>query len=338
MNKNILTADEIKRLVSVEQVLSVYGIEYTGRRIPCPIHSGTDKNFSVQGDMWHCFVCNATGDIFALVQHLSNYDFKQAKDFICDRFGLKGDRPNKEYKKKLVRIDEERAYKSNLKFLRNYQQSRIRETMLALKGTFAEQHLKALLACFEMKKDFFLAHDIHAHLLALLQRYGVYKPMIIIADSQKTNSFPFQKEQYQTAYYEKSRLSFGDYSLQGLENEICIITKSLDEFVAILCDEKPDYWEQAKRFRFCALVLMCSFVDIGQHRYKRQIKQETVIKRLFNLSLKYGINILFCDNEHGAEYTTFNLLENYLFDKQEQLERVLLNSQASRKEDMPCSQ
>lgn len=326
MKKNNLTADEIKKLVSVEQVLSVYGIEYTGRRIPCPIHSGTDKNFSVQGNMWHCFVCNATGDIFALVQHLSNYDFRQAKDFICDRFGLKGDRPNKEYKKKLIKLDEEKSYKRELKKIHNYQQVRICETLFALKGTFAERHLQGLLEKFRNNKDFILCHDIHAHLTALLWRYGAYNPMIIITNEQTKSPFTFEKEQYQLAYNEKACLTFGDYSLKGLENEICIIAKSLDELIAMLANEKADYWEQAKRFKFCALVLMCSINDIRQRKNRQQI-----LNKLLSLPIQYSIYTIYADNKQGAEYITYNFLEKYLFEKQEQLEKILLNNETTKK-------
>lgn len=315
MKKNNLTAEEIKKLVSVEQVLSLYGIEYRGQRIPCPIHNGENKNFSVQGEIWHCFTCGETGDIFYLVQLLSKCDFAEAKKIICDNFNLRGGN-KKEYKKKLVKLDEERLYKSNLKKIHNYQQIRISETLQALKGTFAEKHLQSLLEHFRHDKDFILLHDIHAHLTALLQRYGAYNPMIIITNEQTKSPFTFEKEQYQLAYNEKACLTFGDYSLKGLENEICIIAKSLDELIAMLANEKADYWEQAKRFKFCALVLMCSINDIRQRKNRQQI-----LNKLLSLPIQYSIYTIYADNKQGAEYITYNFLEKYLFEKQEQLEK-----------------
>lgn len=333
MKNNILTAEEIKQLVSIEQVLSVYGIEYTGKRIPCPIHNGTDNNFSIIADIWHCFVCDETGDIFSLVQHLNNCDFKQAKDFICDTFNLKREKP-REAKKKLLELDEERTYKRNLKKVHNYQHERICQTLHALKGTFAEKHLKDLLERFRKDKDFILyRHDIHAHLITLLQRYGKYKPMIIITDKEKTSPFTFEKEQYQIAFNEVSSLAFGDYSLKGLENEICIITKNLEELITTLEKEKAAYWEQAKRFKFCAFVLECSLLNIGGHEYKQNIKPQFVMEQLNNLAIKYGIHIFYCGSKQAAEYTTYNLLETYLYDKQEQLEKVLCHTRKEQKEN-----
>ena len=35
-----------------------------GGRWPCPIHGGESPNFSVDGDHWRCWSCNASGDVF----------------------------------------------------------------------------------------------------------------------------------------------------------------------------------------------------------------------------------------------------------------------------------
>ena len=39
-------------------------------RIPCPIHNGTDKNFSYTEHGYRCWVCGASGDVIAFVKEV----------------------------------------------------------------------------------------------------------------------------------------------------------------------------------------------------------------------------------------------------------------------------
>lgn len=330
MKKYNLTADEIKNIVSIDRVLAIFGIEYDGKRIPCPIHNGTDKNFSVQGDKWHCFVCDESGDIFSLVQHLNKCDFREAKDFICDRFHLKGEKTTLEYRKKISVLKDEKALDNDFERARELQRLRVCQTLHKLKGIPpAERYLTGLLERFEADKSFCIKSDIHIILTRIINRYGAYRPMIITVNQQKKNPFYFEKEQYKIAQIQRKSLPFGDYSLQGMENEICIISKSLDDFVTMLCDEKPDYWEQAKRFERCALMLECSYFDIGKYN-KNGITKDFIVKKVNELYIKYGINISYCGNTAGAEHATYSLLEHYLIDRQETLEKVLYHTRTAK--------
>ncbi len=176
---------EIKSLISVPQVLGMYGIEVK-KRIPCPIHGGKKNNFAVHEEYFKCFSCGESGDIFSLVQSLSQVDFLEAKKIICDYFNIVPPSTHKEatksHKASLKRITLKNEYKRMLKRVRTYQEIHICEALRSVRtlegDSFLEQHLEGLLDRFSQKPDFFIAHDIHAHVHALLQRYKEEKTYI----------------------------------------------------------------------------------------------------------------------------------------------------------------
>lgn len=85
--------DEIKEKVSMLDVLQLYGI-YPVRgknNYRCFVHS-PDKHPSAgitkDGQRWHCFSCNYTGNIFDVVQHFEKCDLKTAMRILDNKFNL----------------------------------------------------------------------------------------------------------------------------------------------------------------------------------------------------------------------------------------------------------
>lgn len=179
-----MTAKEIKQIVSIEQVLScMYGLEVKNR-MDCPIHGG-DNCFSVKknengDDFFKCFSCGASGDIFNLVQKMSSIDFIEAKNLICNYFNLVPIYSKEEREAHSVHLKctkQKQAEKQILQKLRRYQQDRIcqvlREIRTAECNSLLEKHLENLLTKFEKRAEFFITHDIHAHLKSVLYRHLV---------------------------------------------------------------------------------------------------------------------------------------------------------------------
>lgn len=83
-------AGYIKALVSIEDVLGAFGIVLNHRgRTRCPVHGGNNpESFSVYRDRFHCFACNADGDVFDLVQALAGVGFNEAYSWLADLAGL----------------------------------------------------------------------------------------------------------------------------------------------------------------------------------------------------------------------------------------------------------
>lgn len=74
----MISADELKTLVTMPDLLDYYGIPHGQGRIPCPLHNGKDKNFGFTRDQYHCFVCGKGGDVIRFVQDYDGLTFREA--------------------------------------------------------------------------------------------------------------------------------------------------------------------------------------------------------------------------------------------------------------------
>ncbi len=87
--------DQIKRSVSITELISSYGIEMkpAGKNYKalCPFHNEKTPSFFAkpESDLYACYGCNKFGDIFSFVQEIENVGFREAMEFLIDRFNLK---------------------------------------------------------------------------------------------------------------------------------------------------------------------------------------------------------------------------------------------------------
>ena len=56
----------------------------------CPFHDEKTPSFSVRPSLgvWHCFGCGAGGDVFKYVEQKENIDFREAVEFLADRYHI----------------------------------------------------------------------------------------------------------------------------------------------------------------------------------------------------------------------------------------------------------
>lgn len=85
--------EEIRQRNNIVDVISSYvslkknGSNYMGL---CPFHSEKSPSFSVSPSrqMYHCFGCGVSGDVFMFVEEYENYTFGEALKFLADRAGI----------------------------------------------------------------------------------------------------------------------------------------------------------------------------------------------------------------------------------------------------------
>ena len=82
-------ADEIKRAVTMPELLARYGLSDGSKgRIACPIHHGKDKNFAVRDKYYKCYVCGASGTVIDFAMQYFGTDYTGAINRLNDDFHL----------------------------------------------------------------------------------------------------------------------------------------------------------------------------------------------------------------------------------------------------------
>src|SRR6266513_3472257 len=56
----------------------------------CPFHDERTPSFGIDPvqKVYHCFGCQASGDVFTFVQETEGVDFKDALELLADRYGV----------------------------------------------------------------------------------------------------------------------------------------------------------------------------------------------------------------------------------------------------------
>lgn len=85
--------EDIKSRISIIDVVSNYiRLEKSGKQYKarCPFHNEKSPSFyvSTERNSYHCFGCNASGDIFKFLEKIENIEFKDALKILADRAGV----------------------------------------------------------------------------------------------------------------------------------------------------------------------------------------------------------------------------------------------------------
>ena len=85
--EQIRDAADIVQLIGEHVELKRTGSDWRG---PCPFHGGAHRNFSVvpRKQIYHCFVCHESGDIFTFFMKKFGLDYPTAVREIAGRVGV----------------------------------------------------------------------------------------------------------------------------------------------------------------------------------------------------------------------------------------------------------
>lgn len=100
--------DEIKNLITMQDIVNKYGIKHKGAMFNCPFHKDQNASAKFYRNSFYCFSCNKTGDLIQFVQHLYNLTFQEAMQKINVDFGLGLDNNTKIDKNKILEIERKR--------------------------------------------------------------------------------------------------------------------------------------------------------------------------------------------------------------------------------------
>lgn len=100
--------DEIKNLITMQDIINKYGIKHKGAMFNCPFHKDQNASAKFYRNSFYCFSCNKTGDLIQFVQHLYNLTFQEAMQKINVDFGLGLDSNTKIDRNKILEIERKR--------------------------------------------------------------------------------------------------------------------------------------------------------------------------------------------------------------------------------------
>lgn len=93
-----MTTDEIKQLVSMQEVVERYGIRIDRKGFCCcPFHKEKTGSMKIYKSSYNCFGCGANGDIFSFVMGMDHCDFKTAYKALGGSYKQQTDRQRNLY-------------------------------------------------------------------------------------------------------------------------------------------------------------------------------------------------------------------------------------------------
>src|SRR5205085_3021636 len=90
------TKDSIDRVKDAVDMVALVGARSDLRRVGsrwqglCPFHDERTPSFSVNAEhkLYHCFGCGESGDAIGFVEATEGLDFKEALEYLADRYGV----------------------------------------------------------------------------------------------------------------------------------------------------------------------------------------------------------------------------------------------------------
>lgn len=161
-------------------------------------------------------------------------------------------------------------------------------------------------------------------MIAPRQQHHVYTlPYTVIVDSREQHPYGFTgfkcdaDRQYipMIVPTEIAGLRTGDYSIKGLESEVCVERKSLDDLYSTISQRRRQFENEHLRMqemKCAAVVVEASMVDLLMNPPERsRILPKVIYRTLISWQQRYGIPWYLCETRKLAERTTFRILDWY---------------------------
>jgi ERCC4-type nuclease len=155
---------------------------------------------------------------------------------------------------------------------------------------------------------------------------GKIRPFTIIKDTREKQGYTFEASR--TKYHVCKgmvvrKLDTGDYSVEGLEDKVCVERKAsvveLANNVGVSRRRFDAEIERMKEFPHRFLVLEFSLTDLmdfpegsdvpDKEIKKLRITNKYMLRYLMELQINHGVNVIFCDSKKNAKWTVLSILK-----------------------------
>ena len=142
--------------------------------------------------------------------------------------------------------------------------------------------------------------------------------MQIIVDTREKYPWGFEST---SASIISQKLDTGDYTIEGMENLLCIERKrTVAELAGNITKARfKDELERMAEFKYKFLILEFDYRHIDDFpegseipkriRYKLKVKGPFIIRFLSNIMCQYNIHVLPCGNTQYAEYVAYGIMK-----------------------------
>lgn len=104
----------------------------------------------------------------------------------------------------------------------------------------------------------------------------------------------------------RGTLATGDYSVQGIEDQVAIERKSLPDFImCVASGERERFWAELQRMQPYAarcVIIEASILDVEIQAYRSQARPQSVIASALAIMHDFGIPVLWSGCRESAEY------------------------------------
>ncbi len=117
-------------------------------------------------------------------------------------------------------------------------------------------------------------------------------------------------------------LPTGDYSIVGLEDQVCVERKSREDLESSITHGRERFEREFVRMstmRYAAVVVEASLSEILHHpRLHSQVNPKAVIRTALSWSIRYGVHWWFAPSRAHAEVMAYRLLQQFFRINQEE--------------------
>ncbi len=126
----------------------------------------------------------------------------------------------------------------------------------------------------------------------------------IVIDSREQEPYSFDPR---LAGAVRRALKAGDYSIGGLEDQVAVERKTLDDFVSTVIHRRRRFREELRKlsqYRAACVVVEAALLDVLSKRYRGEARPAAVVGSTLSILLDYGVPVVFCGNRQAACHFT----------------------------------
>jgi ERCC4-type nuclease len=131
---------------------------------------------------------------------------------------------------------------------------------------------------------------------------------VLVVDTREQAPFVFDATRVSTV---RRALKAGDYSVEGLESQVAVERKSLDDFVGTVIRAQGRFeveLEHLGGYAFACVVVEASIEDVLSHRYRMAVHPNSVLGAAVAITVDHRIPVFFCGSRPHACLFTEKLL------------------------------